>query len=78
MSRAEAIHKLLDAVYEENPVGGHAHIVVDDMNLEDHWIDECLGYPELSDAGWVCLTVLRALPFDSRFEVVIQYHNRVS
>lgn len=34
--------KLIANVYEHDPVGGNAHIVVDDWNVEDHHIDFCL------------------------------------
>jgi hypothetical protein len=35
---AEAVR----ALYEECPAGGHAHVVTDDMNVDNDDIDECI------------------------------------
>jgi hypothetical protein len=35
--------RLIDAVYDFSCVGGNAHIVVDDWNIEDNHIDWCLN-----------------------------------
>lgn len=69
--KTKAAAALVDAVYEFSCVGGNAHIVVDDWNLEDHNIRWCLdtalaenvheaGVEQL-DAERACLEALLAL-----------------
>jgi hypothetical protein len=40
---------LIDAVYGLAGAGGHAHVVIDDWNLEDHYILDCLEWVALND-----------------------------
>lgn len=38
----ESVATMISEVYDYHEVGGHAHIVLDDWNLEDEHIDYCL------------------------------------
>jgi len=40
--KTRSVKELVDAVYEFSGVGGNAHIVTDDVNLEDENIRWCL------------------------------------
>ena len=63
---AIAAAKLVDAVYEIHPVGGRAHVVVDDWNLDDSNIDFCLNEPELDEVCRTALLALKNLPMPER------------
>ena len=63
--------RLIEALYDINPVGGRAHTVTDDFNVEDEHIDWCLNYdadgirdetPEEREAALAALRAIRALP----------------
>lgn len=64
--------ELITELYEQEDcgVGGYAHIVVDDWNLDDNSIDYCIGvakkgegdYENISEEGrQACLTTLNYL-----------------
>lgn len=44
--------RLIDRVYEHNNVGGNAHVVLDDWNLEDGHIEWCLQHSLSDDRTW--------------------------
>lgn len=66
----------ISSVYDFNSVGGNAHIVFDDWNIDDESIDYCLGnglrenIHEHTDAHLAierrALTTFRALSLDER------------
>jgi len=66
--------KLIGEVYEHSAVGGNAHIVLDDWNLEKHHIDWCLSEagnfheagPEQLKAEKDCLQALQAMSLRKR------------
>lgn len=37
-------HQLLDAYNDLEPAGGSLHVVIDDGNLEDHFVESCIEY----------------------------------
>src|SRR5688572_21827631 len=54
--------KLIQALDEHHSTGGMAHIVTDDWNLEDPYIDMCLKEdPNDLDNGVYSIPVLKAL-----------------
>lgn len=67
---------LIGAIYEFNCVGGNAHIVLDDFNIEDSNIDWCLnealntnvhGHSEIQlQSERECLTALKGLTVEER------------
>jgi len=70
-----SVAKMIDHVYDFSEVGGNAHIVVDDFNLEDDNIDFCLQQikknpfhdeKEQLDAEKQCLLALRQMSRDER------------
>lgn len=71
---------LIDVVYEYSKVGGNAHIVIDDHNLETDHIDWCLtdalksNSHQASDAQLeaerACLEALKALTLDERVSAI--------
>jgi len=78
-SRTKHAAELIAAVYEWSCVGGNAHVVIDDFNLETHNIKYCIQYnkdnPRESDADNPgaeqavtdeCLQALLALTIDER------------
>lgn len=81
--RTQDAAKLIARVYEFSCVGGNAHIVLDDWNLEDHHVDWCLsdaltqnvheaGADQLS-AERACLVAMRALSMDERASALAIY-----
>lgn len=72
-----SVAALVCNVYSYSSVGGNAHIVLDDWNVDDEAIDWCLTVA-LSDnvheadrhqleAERLCLEAMRALPLDQRY-----------
>lgn len=70
--------ELVQRIYEFSCVGGNAHIVTDDWNLEDHNIDWCLNNteniheagPEQLAAERECLLFLRGMTMDERYSAM--------
>lgn len=70
--------KLIGAVYDWDSVGGNAHIVVDDMNLEDGNIDFCIDAARNDKespigkimAELLCLNALRLLTVPERYSAM--------
>lgn len=70
---------VINEIYRLNNVGGNAHIVVDDWNLEDEHIDFCLDqrnwvFRDASDEQKACekhaLMLLKDMTIDQRFTVL--------
>ena len=40
----QAIYDVIAKIYAKHPVGGALHIVLDDLNVNDHHIQMCLKY----------------------------------
>jgi hypothetical protein len=76
--RAAAV--LVDKLYDEHPAGGYLHIVTDDLNIQQYWIDWCFG-PEcaesmrrpMTDIERQCGTALRALTVKQRASAIAIY-----
>ena len=80
--------RLIAYVYEHCGVGGGAHIVLDDWNLEDSSIDFCLGYiysdshKDVS-AGQIvaeegCLRTLREMTVEERASALALYKGLIA
>lgn len=79
--------RLVDAVYAGSGVGGNAHIVVDDYNVEDHHIDWCLttalaenvhqGDAEQLAAERACLEHLRGMSIEERLSALALFDGYV-
>ena len=69
---------LVDKVYEFSGAGGNAHIVVDDMNLENSHIDFCLkevkkdknSLKEKLSVEAECLTAMKELSIKERYSAM--------
>ncbi|MFA6063994.1 MAG: hypothetical protein WC736_15505 [Gallionella sp.] len=67
--------EVIGEIYEFSCVGGNAHIVIDDWNLNDDSIRFCLKVCEENESCYskeqinlekVCLTTLLSMPLDQR------------
>jgi len=66
-------------VYRWNEVGGNLHIVIDDMNVEDHWLASCRQSIEKNESGGqqgqvkaelACLAVMQPLTESERIKAI--------
>ena len=80
---ARALRPLIARVYEYSAVGGNAHVVLDDWNIEDNHIDWCLttgidtnihqaGASDIA-AERACLEAMKALSLDQRAAALAVY-----
>lgn len=53
--------RLVAALFEHSAVGGTAHVVVDDWNLEDEHLEWCMGQSVAGSPEAKCLDALRLL-----------------
>lgn len=70
---------LIECIYKFNAAGGNAHIVLDDFNIEDHWLKECLEGLKINVHGdsaaqlaceKECLELLLQIPEAEREQVI--------
>lgn len=71
------VHDLVRKVYEQphGAVGGNLHIVLDDYNVEDYWIEQCMDRWDgdeflLTDVEVECAKALLEVPEDDRIDVI--------
>lgn len=71
------VSDLVRKVYEQlgGSVGGNLHIVLDDYNVEDYWIEQCMDRWDgdeyvLTDVEMDCAKALLSVPEDDRIEVI--------
>jgi len=83
--KTERAAELIGRVYEWNAVGGNAHIVLDDWNLEDEHVAWCREHISTSDgyndypeeqliAERECLAFLADLSLDERASALALYY----
>lgn len=59
------------AYYLDNPTWGSLHIVLDDYNLEDKWVDFCIEYAEKENdhEGLQLAVILRKMSKSQRARI---------
>ena len=77
------IQKLIEALYEDHPTGGYLHIMLDDGNMDDGFLNFCEGEvnankfnipPEAIGIHRDCLAALRTMTEDERLEAYRLFH----
>lgn len=70
-------YQLYNAIYDHHSAGGCLHIVLDDFNIEDEWLEFCeIEVMELNETNPMketylkCLNCLRPLSEDERLEII--------
>lgn len=75
--QARSVVSLIKAVYELHPVGGAAHIVVDDWNLEDGDIQWCIRKADPDEVTLKCLQAMLRLSFAERVAAMAIYEGYI-
>ena len=74
--------ELVRVIYEFSDVGGNAHIVLDDFNIEDHHVEGCLNDVRIKEASGEtgqlqaerkCLEAFQAMTLDERASALAIY-----
>lgn len=77
--------KLIGQIYDFHSAGGALHIVLDDWNLERHYIDYCEDYMNLEKEGIIpkkhkiqmdCIALLKQMTIDERASA-LALHNGI-
>lgn len=79
--KVEKAIKLLEVLYELNGVGGFAHAVVDDWNLDGEFLYEFnwaheneVNEPELAKASLDVLSALKEMTMDERYSTLAHFN----
>lgn len=65
--------KAIEMVYKDDFMGGACHIVVDDWNIEDEWIDTILDKTDLTGTERYCMKMMRSMTFEERATALAIY-----
>lgn len=72
--------KLIESVYEFSCVGGNCHVFIDDWNVDDDQMEDCLDVitenyhkagPEQLAAETACLDALKSLTWEERISALV-------
>lgn len=74
----QAAAKLVEAVYDEDMMGGRLHVVLDDFNIEDEHLEGLYDASNATKAERECYEAFKALTVDERASALALWEGWIS